>query len=73
MRSFASLGEQGRDGESCISFQNLVGANAIEEGHFPEGRQAGSWSCFFFLRLSVIGIVYIKSKARHSNPLPFGA
>ena len=40
MRSFASLGEQGKDGDSCTSFQNLIRANTIEEGHFPEGRQA---------------------------------
>jgi hypothetical protein len=40
MRSFASFGEQGRDGDSCISFQNLIRANTMEKGHFPESRQA---------------------------------
>jgi hypothetical protein len=70
MRSFASFGEQGRDGDSCISFQNLIRANTMEEEHFPESRQAdGSWLCFF-LRLSVNwDCVYKVSQTQQSTTI----
>jgi hypothetical protein len=69
MRSFASFGEQGRDGDGCISFQNLIRANTIEEGHLPESRQTGSWLCFF-LRLSVNwDCVYKVSQTQQSTTI----